>query len=174
MDPTESTQVALQIQDISKAILRERALVSRLRELQAESDAVQRRQITAQEELAAVRQVLRANPELTTVARQLIEQISAREDDAVPVTIENPKYVSSKDKRKLLATILRHPQDAHPGADSMPYSAIREVLRDRYGITTNSAGLFFRKELKEWATRGGNKNKQVVLDKDKLSPMPLN
>ena len=79
------------------------------------------------------------------------------------VAIPNPKYVTADAKRELLTKILHDHRQENPEAQGMSYSAIKSVLQSRYGIETASAGLFFRNELKEWKTVGGNKNKSVVL-----------
>ena len=50
----------------------------------------------------------------------------------------------------------------------MSFAAIKAVLKSRYGIETASAGLFFRSEIKGWETRGGNKNKSVLLAQERL------
>ena len=83
------------------------------------------------------------------------------------VAIPNPKYVTADAKRELLLRVLHDHRQENPEAQGMSCSAIKRVFRSRYGIETASAGLFFRNELKEWKTRGGNKNKSVVRKGDK-------
>ena len=45
----------------------------------------------------------------------------------------------------------------------MRFGLIKNVLLNRYKIETPSAGLFFRNQMKDYKTEGGNKNKTILL-----------
>jgi hypothetical protein len=115
--------------------------------------------------------ILGANPELTEVARKMTESQDlarkARNEvvHGLRVVIQNPKNVSSLEKKRLLWQIAKDHKDENPHAEGVPFQTIKQVLEQRYGITTASAAMFFRNELKDWRTRGGNKNKELLLEK---------
>ena len=48
-------------------------------------------------------------------------------------------------------------------ATSVPYRFIRNELVHKYHIENAATALFFRNQLKEYETEGGNKNKAIVL-----------
>ena len=47
--------------------------------------------------------------------------------------------------------------------ETMSFITIKNVLYNRYQIDTQSAGLFFRNQLKAYDTEGGNRNKMVLV-----------
>ncbi len=163
------SKAASQLESLGKALARERQIQNWQKEIADKIATLESQQKHADREAAEIQKVLEADPELTAVARQMMQQAISRQgtgDDEF--AIYNPNYVTSEDKRKLLRKILRDFQQESPSSDSMSFAAIKGVLKSRYGIETASAGLFFRRELKDWQTRGGNKNKSVVLEPSRL------
>ena len=56
-----------------------------------------------------------------------------------------------------------------PKVKTGPLTAIKWVLANRYKIDTQSAGLFFRNQLKAFDTEGGNRNKMDLLEQKESS-----
>ena len=169
MSKNPPSTAASQLQAVSKALVRERQLENWRKEIADGIATLLSQQKHAENEAVEVQAVLDADPELTAVARQLMKEagdLKGSGDDEF--SIYNPNYVTSDDKRKLLAKILRDFHRENPNADTMSFAAIKAVLKNRYGIETASAGLFFRSEIKDWETRGGNKNKSVLLAQERL------
>jgi len=81
------------------------------------------------------------------------------------LSVYNPNHVTADTKKQLLIKILRDHQVENPGQDAMGFAEIREVLKNRYKIETKPTGLFFRNEIQDFETRGGNKRKFIVLPK---------
>lgn len=158
------SKAASQLRAVSKALARERQVQTLAKDIADKIATLQKQREAADRELAAIQEILNADPDLTDIAREMTKKEfvhrSARDGG---FAIQNPKYVSSAQKRELLFRILRDYAQENPEAEGMSYAAIKSILRSRYGIATASAGLFFRNELKEWESRGGNKNKSVVL-----------
>jgi hypothetical protein len=71
--------------------------------------------------------------------------------------------VTTEDKEKLLDKVLADYVAENPKAKTMSFTAIKRVLANRYKIDTQSAGLFFRNQLKAFDTEGGNRNKMVLI-----------
>jgi len=162
MSRQKPSRAASQLQAVSKALIRERQVRAWAKEIADKIVTLKRQRQHAEQELTSIQEILDADPDLTAIAREMMKKAAvARGTDGF--AIPNPKYVSSGHKRELLLRILRDYSQENPGADVMSYAAIKSVLQRRYGIETASAGLFFRNELKEWQSRGGNKNKSVVL-----------
>ena len=78
-------------------------------------------------------------------------------------TVYNPKHVSNNDKDKLLKIILDDFKEENPKAVNMTYHQVRAVLESRYGVETRTIGNFFRRQLPNYETAGGNKKKKIVL-----------
>ena len=164
MHRQKPSKAASQLRAVSKALARERHVQAWAKEIADRIAALQKQQEAAANELAAIQKILNADLDLTAIAREMTKKaVSPRRARNVAFAIQNPKYVSSDEKRELLLRILRDYSQENPRAEGMSYSAIKSVLRSRYGIETASAGLFFRNELKEWESKGGNKNKSVLL-----------
>jgi hypothetical protein len=64
-----------------------------------------------------------------------------------------------------LAEILSQYQAENPQAETMTFQQVKAVLSERYGIETRTIGNFFRRQLPEYETSGGNKKKVIVLHK---------
>jgi hypothetical protein len=164
MSRHKPSRAASQLQAVSKALIRERQVRAWAKELADKVATLQKQRQTAERELASIQEILDADPELTAVARRMMQKAApAAGGRSAGVAIPNPRYVTADAKRELLTKILHDHRQENPEAQGMSYSAIRQVLQSRYGIETASAGLFFRNELKEWKSVGGNKNKSVVL-----------
>jgi len=164
MSRQKPSRAASQLQAVSKALIRERQVRAWAKELAEKVATLQRQRQDAEQELTSIQEILNADPELTAIARQMMKKaVATGGGRSSGIAIPNPKYVTSDAKRELLLRILQDHRQENPAAQEMSYSAIKGVLRSRCGIETASAGLFFRNELKGWKTRGGNKNKSVVL-----------
>ena len=164
MSRQKPSKAASQLEAVSKALILERQVRAWAKELADKITRLQKQRQAAEQELTSIQETLDADPELTAIARQMMRKtVAARGGRNSGFAIPNPNYVTSDAKRELLLKILQNHRQENPEAQGMSYSAIKSVLRSRYGIETASAGLFFRNELKEWKTRGGNKNKSVVL-----------
>ena len=169
MSQKNPSKAASQLEALGKALARERQLQNWQKELADKIATLESQQKHAEREAAEIQKILDADPELTVVARQMMQQaISLQGAGDDEFAIYNPNYVTSDDKKKLLVKILRDFHLENPDADAMSFSAIKSVLRSRFKIETASAGLFFRNELKHWETKGGNKNKSVLLKSDRL------
>lgn len=164
MAAKEDTRTATELRSIIRALVREKHLTRILSEITEELAQLRRRESTLRESLSEVQSSLAATPELTEVARQIMEEATTlRETRNEEFSIPNPSYVSQKDKKRLLVKIVEDYRNENPTAEAMSYAEIKRVLRDTYGIETASTGLFFRNELRGWQTRGGNKNKAVII-----------
>lgn len=164
MSSQKPSRAASQLQAVSKALIRERQVRAWAKELADKIATLQRQRQDAERELTSIQEVLNADSELTAIARRMMKKAVAKGGGrSGGMAIPNPNYVTSNAKQELLLRILQDHRQENPKAQGMSYSAIKSVLQSRYGIETASAGLFFRNELKEWETRGGNKNKSVVL-----------
>lgn len=165
----DQQSAAEKLRAISKALVRRVQLQNWKKELADKMETLQRQLAAAELEEEEIEEVLSASPDLTTVAQELMgkaAELKGAGDDEL--SVYNPKYVGKDDKHRLLIKILKDYHVEHPDADGVPFSAIKGILKSRYKIETGSAGLFFRRELKDWASRGGTKNKEVVLDLEKL------
>ena len=155
---------ASQLRAVSKALARDRHVRAWVKEIEDKIAALQKQREKADKELAAMQEILNADPDLTAIVREMLKKaVAARGGKTGALAIQNPNYVSSEEKQELLLRILRDYSRENPDAEDMSYAAIKAILRSRYGIETASAGLFFRNELKEWESKGGNKNKSVLL-----------
>jgi hypothetical protein len=164
MPRQKPSKAASQLRAVSMALARESELRASAKEIADKIAALEKQRDTAEKQLAVIQETLNADPDLTAIAREMMKKAAAsRGGRNGGFAIQNPRYVSSDEKRALLLKILRDYSQENPQAEGMSYAAIKSVLRSRYGIETASAGLFFRNELKEWESRGGNKNKSVVL-----------
>jgi hypothetical protein len=157
------SKAASQLEAVSKALVREQQVRNWVKEIASKIVTLEKQQAAAVRELAAIQAILNADPDLTAIARQMMEKaVALQEAASAQVVVKNPRYVSSDSKKKILLEILGDFRQENPDADGMSYAAIKSVLLSRYGIETASAGLFFRNELKVWKTIGGNRNKRVV------------
>lgn len=166
MSQKTPSKAASQLEELGKALARERQLQNWKKELADKIATLESQQRHADSEAAQIQKILDADPELTAVARQMMQQaISLQGAGDDEFAIYNPNYVTSEDKEKLLEKILRDFHNENPTAETMSFAKIKNVLKSRYKIETASTGLFFRNELKNRQTRGGNKNKSIVLGK---------
>ena len=160
---------AAQLDELAQALREEKQNRNWLKELEDKLVTLQSQKKVALRKLAENQAVLDRDPALTAVARKLmktaLEQAGAGDAE---FSVYNPKFVTKHDKQRLLVKILRDFKKENPKADGMSFTAIRNVLLNRYNIETPSAGLFFRNEVKLFDTVGGNRNKQIVIDVPKL------
>ena len=157
---------ATQLKAIGNALKRERQLENWLDEIRDQLDRLQRQRDHAKREMTDLKAVLDADPALTAVAREMMQTaLDLRGAGDEELSVYNPNHVTADTKKQLLIKILRDYQVENPGQDAMGFAEIREVLKNRYKIETKSAGLFFRNEIQDFETRGGNKRKFIVLPK---------
>lgn len=165
MGRQKPSRAASQLQAVSKALVRERQVQNWAKEIADKIATLQKQREAAEREMAEIQEILNADPDLTAIARQMMKKaVTGRGTGDGDFVVYNPKYVASDDKQRLLEKILQDYIRENSGSDGISFSAIKSVLRNRYGIETASAGLFFRNELKKYKTKGGNKNKSVVLN----------
>jgi hypothetical protein len=164
MSRQKPSKAATQLQAVSKALGRELEVLARKKEINTQIAALEKKREAADREIADIHRILSADPALTAIARQMMKKAASV---AMPgggdFVVANPRHVTAEDKRRLLSKILADYGREHPGADGMSFAAIKQVLQSQYSIETASAGLFFRDELKNWRTKGGNRNKSVIL-----------
>lgn len=113
--------------------------------------------------MEAIQNILSKDEQLVTAARMLMVDLMESQGGLSKATVTNPKYVTAEDKDALLERILDEYAAENPKAKTMPFSTVHLVLQDKFHIVTRSAGLFFRNQLKENETEGGNRNKKIVL-----------
>lgn len=162
MSRQKPSKAASQLHSVSKALMREGEVLARAQEISEQIRTLERKLEASEREISEIRKILNADPELTAIARQMMKKAASAAMTG-DVVVANPRYVTAEDKRRLLAKILADYGREHPGAEGMSFAAIKGVLQSRYSIETASAGLFFRDELKKWMTKGGNRNKRVIL-----------
>lgn len=155
---------AAQLKAISKALMRERQIENWQKELKDKIATLESQYASSERQLEEQQAVLGIDPALTTVAREMLSEALEKQsgDD---FQIYNPNYVTSDDKEKLLANILSDFKAENSDLNKMPFGMIKAILKSRYKIETPSAGLFFRNQLKNYETTGGNKSKFVCLKK---------
>ena len=152
------------LKEISQALKREIQVKNWKKELLDKKAIIEKQLEHARNDLEAVKEILDKDAELTAAARQMMNialELQAGSKDSL--NIYNPNYVTTEDKEKLLTKILEDYKSENPKAKSMSFTNIKNVLLSRYKIESQSAGMFFRNQLKEYQTTGGNKNKAVVL-----------
>ena len=152
------------LKEISQALKREMQVKNWKKELLDKKAIIEKQLEHARNDLEAVKEILDKDAELTAAARQMMNialELQAGSKDSL--NIYNPNYVTTEDKEKLLTKILSDYKSENPKAKSMSFTNIKNILLSRYKIESQSAGMFFRNQLKEYQTTGGNKNKAVVL-----------
>ena len=160
----KGSKPADKLKEISQALKREIQVKNWKKELLDKKAIIEKQLEHARNDLEAVKEILDKDAELTAAARQMMNialELQAGSKDSL--NIYNPNYVTTEDKEKLLTKILEDYKSENPKAKSMSFTNIKNVLLSRYKIESQSAGMFFRNQLKEYQTTGGNKNKAVVL-----------
>jgi hypothetical protein len=160
----KGSKPADKLKEISQALKREMQVKNWKKELLDKTAIIEKQLEHARNDLEAVKEILDKDAELTAAARQMMNialELQAGSKDSL--NIYNPNYVTTEDKEKLLTKILEDYKSENPKAKSMSFTNIKNVLLSRYKIESQSAGMFFRNQLKEYQTTGGNKNKAVVL-----------
>ncbi len=160
----KGSKPADKLKEISQALKREIQVKNWKKELLDKRAIIEKQLEHARSDLEAVKEILDKDAELTAAARQMMNialELQAGGKDSL--NIYNPNYVTTEDKEKLLTKILSDYKSENPKAKSMSFTNIKNILLTRYKIESQSAGMFFRNQLKEYQTIGGNKNKAVVL-----------
>ncbi len=148
---------------IGKELRREAKIKATLEEVDQEIEALKRRRTALEGNLKAIDEELSKDEKLVTAARMLMVDIMESQGGLSKATVTNPKYVTAEDKEALLERILDEYAAENPKARTMPFSTVHLVLQNKFHIVSRSAGLFFRNQLKEYETEGGNRNKKIVL-----------
>lgn len=161
--PRKQGNSAEKLKELSVALKKEIQLKNWKKELLDKKQIIEKQLERARKDLEAVKEVLDKDTELTAVARQMLNMALEMHTNKDSLNIYNPNYVTTGDKVKLLEKILSDYKAENPKSKSMSFTDIKNVLKNRYQVETNSAGLFFRNQIKEYETIGGNKNKAVVL-----------
>ena len=160
----KGSKPADKLKEISQALKREMQVKNWKKELLDKKAIIEKQLEHARNDLEAVKVILDKDAELTAAARQMMNIALERQAGSKDsLNIYNPNYVTTEDKEKLLTKILEDYKSENPKAKSMSFTNIKNVLLSRYKIESQSAGMFFRNQLKEYQTTGGNKNKAVVL-----------
>lgn len=155
---------AEKLKQITKALREEIQNKNWLRELADKKNSIEKQEKVAQKKLEAVQEILDSDKALTAAAREMMQTaLELQGTGTDKVKIYNPKYVTTEDKENLLRTILEDYKTENPRSKTMSFGLIKNVLLSRYNIETSSAGLFFRNQLKDYETQGGNKNKAVII-----------
>lgn len=160
----KGSKPADKLKEISQALKREIQVKNWKKELLDKKAIIEKQLEHARNDLETVKEILDKDAELTAAARQMMNialELQAGSKDSL--NIYNPNYVTTEDKEKLLTKILSDYKSENPKAKSMSFTNIKNILLSRYKIESQSAGMFFRNQLKEYQTTGGNKNKAVVL-----------
>ncbi len=159
-----STEPAAQLDAIRKALRKEVQLKNALKEFRDKISVIQRQEQAVKRELDDLKEVLDEDKKLTAVAREMMsDALKLQGAGDGDFAVYNPAYVTTEDKEALLDKILTDYSTENPSRKSMSFIQIKNVLYNRYKIETQSAGLFFRNQLKAYETEGGNRNKVVVL-----------
>lgn len=157
----QKLDAADQLKAVSDALKRERQCVNALKEIDDRIAKLENSKRGIQRDLDASKEVLDADPRFTAMARGIMKDLATGETQPV----YNPKYVTTADKEKMLSKIIADHQKRHPEATGVSYRNIRHRLVHDYGIPNASTASFFRNELKNFETIGGNKNKMIVFKK---------
>ncbi len=148
---------------IGKELRREAKIKATLDVVDQEIEALKRRRTALEGDLKAIDEALSKDEKLVTAARMMIVDLMESQGGLSKATVTNPNYVTAEDKEALLERILDEYAAENPKAKTMPFSTVHLALQDKFHIVTRSAGLFFRNQLKEYETEGGNRNKKIVL-----------
>ena len=162
MAAKKAANIGEKLKEISNALKRESQIQNWQKELEDKKQILDKQIEASKRDLKAVQEILSKDKEIVAVAREMLSE-ALQQQSGDGVAIYNPKYVTTEDKEKLLAQILDDYKAENPKAKSMGFGLIKNVLLNRYKIDSPSAGLFFRNQLKEYKTEGGNKNKSVLL-----------
>ncbi len=169
----KKSAAAEQLAAIKAALRREIQLNNAIKEVDDKIVVLQRQRTSLMQEQENLQDVLAADPEMTAISRQMMaDALKLQGAGTTDFAIYNPKYVSSEDKEKLLEKILADYAAENEGnrlVKGMPFSAIKAVLANRYGIQTDSTGVFFRNQIKDYELVGGNRNKKILLHSKKQS-----
>jgi hypothetical protein len=163
--PKKQDDSAAKLKELSVALKKEIQIKNWKKELLDKKQIIEKQLERARRDLEEVKEVLDQDAELTAAARQMINiALELQGGGKDSLNIYNPNYVTTEDKIKLLEKILEDYKSENPKAKSMSFTSIKNILLNRYKIKSTSAALFFRNQLKEYETQGGNKNKAVVLE----------
>jgi hypothetical protein len=160
---------AEQLAAINTALKREIQQENALKEIEDKMETLKRQKAAIEREKAEYEATLKADPQMTAIAREMMaDALKLQGAGTTDFAIYNPKYVSNEDKLTLLAKLLADYEAENKEnrmVKGMPFTTIKTILANRYNITTDSAGIFFRNQLKEYETVGGSRNKKVLFKK---------
>ena len=98
--------------------------------------------------------------------KELLEKKYSSKKKNLSVTLDNPKYVKNADKEQLLKIILNKFKAENPKAGAITFQQVKAML-SHYGVKTKTIGNFFRRQLLNYETTGGNKRKFILLSREK-------
>ena len=160
---------AEQLAAINTALKREIQQENALKEIEDKMETLKRQKAAIEREKAEYEATLKTDPQMTAIAREMMaDALKLQGAGTTDFAIYNPKYVSNEDKLTLLAKLLADYEAENKEnrmVKGMPFTTIKTILANRYNITTDSAGIFFRNQLKEYETVGGSRNKKVLFKK---------
>ena len=111
------SHAATHLQAVSRALVRERQVLAWAKELADKIASLQKQRQTAERELASLQEILDADPEVTVIARRMMQKAGAAAGGrSAGVAIPNPKYVTADAKRELLTKILHDHRQENPEA----------------------------------------------------------
>ncbi|MGI9459117.1 MAG: hypothetical protein ACR2NF_03885 [Pirellulales bacterium] len=156
---------AEELKAVSEALKCEKQCENLLKDIEDKIATLEDSKRAIQRDLDAAKKVLKANASLTEMTRGLIHDLLAAAEGRPTIKAFNPKYVTTADKQRMLERIIADHQKSHPEATSVSYRHIRNRLVHDYQIANATTASFFRNELKNYETIGGNKNKEIVIKK---------
>jgi len=169
----KTSKAAEQLAAIQKGLRREIQLRNAVKEIDDKIVILQRQRNALAREQNELREVLDADPQMTEISRQMMaDALKLQGAGTTDFAVYNPRYVSTEDKERLLEKILADYALENEGnrlVRGMPFSTIKAVLASRYGIKTESAGVFFRNQIKNYELAGGTRNKTILFNSRKES-----
>ena len=152
------------LKKVGSMLKRKRQIENLHSEIDDKIDTLERQKRATSEEMAEIQEKLDGEyRELVEAASEFAQITAPKADKPEKFTVYNPKYVTNQDKEKLLSVILEDFKAENPKSKTMTFQQVKAVLESRYDIETRTIGNFFRRQLSEYETTGGNKKKMIVL-----------
>ena len=149
---------------VGELLKRKRQIENWQKEIDDKIETLERQKEASMAEAADIRDKLEGEyAELVEAASEFAADAGMATEKPTGFAVYNPKYVSNADKERLLKIILDDFKAENPKADTMTFQQVKAVLESRYGVETRTIGDFFRRQLPNYETTGGNKKKMIVL-----------
>jgi len=149
---------------VGDLIRRKRQIENWKKEISDRIETLERQKASAAEEMAVIQGQLDGKyAGLVEAASEFASKAGITAENQPVFTVYNPKHVTNDDKDKLLKIILDDFKAENPKTENMTFQQVRAVLESRYGVETRTIGNFFRRQLPNYETAGGNKKKMIVL-----------